>query len=346
MSPLEQALAEQRARQRTLERQQTATILAAYRAVAARLAADLDDLLAQIEQARKQGIEVRPGWLFAQARFHRLIADLEEHTARFLTEAARTVTDGQRKAVQEAFDDGRRLARLALGTAPKPVLLRLTGSWERMPTAALDRLIGRAQDGSALDQLVRKLAPVGPERVRNALAYGVAAGRNPRTIAREVQGHARITASRALVIARTEIIHAHREAVDETWRQTGIVQQWQWNSAKDARTCPVCWAQDGTRHPLDLPMRSHPQCRCARVPLTPSWAELGFDGIPDGRPRLADGATVFARLPEGDKLAILGRAKLDAYNAGLITLQDLVKPTYSPRWGHGARVASLAEALA
>ncbi len=51
-------------------------------------------------------------------------------------------------------------------------------------------------------------------------------------------------------------------------------------------------------------------------------------------------------MSEADQLAVLGRAKLDAYNDGLITLADLVKPTSSRRWGPGVRVASLAEALA
>jgi SPP1 gp7 family putative phage head morphogenesis protein len=346
MSPLEQELARQRARLLEIEQAHVAAILRAYQAVASRLAHDLDALTREIEDARSHGVEVRPGWLFAQTRFHTLLADLAEHTDAFLAAAARTVTRAQREAVQQAFEDGRRLARLALGPASHGVLLRVAGAWDRLATDALDVLIGRAQDGTSLAQLLYEIAPLAPERVRDALAYGVAAGKNPRLIAREVYAASEITVNRALVIARTETIHAHREGVDETWRQTGIVQQWRWSCAKDLRTCPACWAQDGSLHPLNDPMASHPCCRCARLPATPSWADLGFHGIPDRRPTVTTGPQAFRRLSQADKLAILGRAKLEAYNAGLITLEDLVQHTHSPRWGRGSRVASLAEALA
>ena len=346
MTPIEQEIARQRARLLAIERKQTAEITRAYGVVAARLIRDLRGLSEQIEQARERGAEVRPGWLFAQDRFRRLLADLREHTALFLERSARTVTATQRAAVQEAFDDGKRLARLALGPAPKDTVLRVTGAWDRMPTAALDTFIGRASDGTPLGDLMAEVAPLAPERVRDALAYGVATGRSPREMTREVQAASLVSRNRALVIARTEVISAHREAVTDTWQKTGIVQQWRWSCAKDTRTCAACWAQDGTTHPIDEPMGSHPCCRCARIPDTPSWAELGFAGIPDGRPRLPAGADVFAALPDEDKLVIIGRAKLEAYNRGEITLDDLVQHTHSDRWGRGIRVASLAEALA
>jgi SPP1 gp7 family putative phage head morphogenesis protein len=346
VSPLEQAIAEQRARLLAIEQQRTREIASAYAAVGSRLARNLAALTTDIEQATAAGAPISPSWLFAQQRTRILLTDLATHTDTFLAAAAKTVAGGQRTAVQDAFEDGRRLAKLALGPGPRDVLVRIEGAWDRLPAPALDLLIGRASDGSPLGDLLREIAPLAPDRVRDTLAYGVAAGKGPRVIAREVQAAANVTRNRALVIARTEIVGAHREATTQTWKQTGIVERWQWSCAKDTRTCAACWAQDGTVHPVDEPMGSHPQCRCGRIPVTPSWAELGFTGIPDNRPSIPTGAEVFATLPEADKLAILGQAKLDAYNTGQITLADLVARTHSPRWGDGVRVASLAEALA
>lgn len=346
MSPLEQAIAEQRARLLAIEQARTREIGAAYAAVAARLARNLAALMTKIEQTTARGTPVSPSWLFAQERYRRLLTDLTAHTDAFLTAAAKTVGAGQRIAVHDAFEDGRRLAKLALGTGPKAAVARIEGTWDRLPAPALDLLIGRASDGSPLGDLLREIAPLAPERVRDTLAYGVASGKNPRGIAREVQSAATVTRTRALVIARTEIVGAHREATTQTWKQTGIVERWRWSCAKDTRTCAACWAQDGTVHPVEEPMGSHPQCRCGRIPVTPSWAELGIAGIVDDRAEIPTGAEVFATLPEADKLAILGRAKLEAYNAGRITLADLVAHTHSERWGDGVRVASLAEALA
>lgn len=343
MTPVEQEAARQRARLKAIEDAQTREITRSYTQVAQRLVSNLRALTDLIERETARGVEVRPVWLFAQDRYRKLISDLEAHTQRFLASAAVTISDGQRTAVDEAFADGQRLAKLALGPAPDNVILRVTGAWDRLPGAALDTFIGRAQDGAALGDFLTELAPLSPHKVKDTLAFGVAAGKNPRVIAREVQQAAQITPQRALVIARTEIVQAHRQAVTETWKATGVVQTWTWRCARDSRTCPACWAMDGTEHPIDEEMGSHPQCRCARIPRTRSWAELGLAGVPDRRPVLAPAGDVFAALVEADRLAVLGRAKLDAYNNGDITLQDLVKPTSSERWGPGIRTATVQE---
>jgi SPP1 gp7 family putative phage head morphogenesis protein len=346
LTPVEQEVARQRARLRAIEDAHVREIQRSYAAVAARFARNLTLLTEQIEQATAQGAEVRPVWLFAQARYRTLMADLEQHTERFLATTADVIGRGQKAAIDRAFDDGQRLARLALGPAPRDVLAEVTGQWHRLPAAALDTFLGRAQDGAALGDFLAELSPLAPRKVKDTLAFGVAAGKNPRVIAREVQASATITRTRALVIARTEIVQAHRHAVTETWRSTGIVRTWRWQSARDARTCPACWAMDGSEHPIDEPLGSHPQCRCGRIPVTPSWSDLGFPAVPDRRPVLTTGAQLFPALSEADKLAVLGRAKLDAYNAGDITLDDLVQHTHSDRWGPGIRVASLETARA
>lgn len=343
MTPLDQELARQRARLLAIERQQVAEIRRSYTEVGIRLSGNLRLLIDQIDQALAQGAEVAPGWLFAQARYRQLLADLQEHTDRFLATTAATVTRGQRTAVKHAHDDGQRLARLALGPAPRDAVVQVIGRWDRLPAAALDTFIGRAQDGAALGDFLAELSPLAPRKVKDALAYGVAAGKNPRVIAREVQLAAQLTQTRALVIARTEIVQAHRRATTETWRSTGVVRSWEWRCARDARTCPACWARDGSEHPIDEPMGSHPQCRCGRIPKVASWAQLGFPDLRDQRPRSVPAATVFDALSEADKLAVLGRARLDAYNNGDIALSDLVQPTRSQRWGLGIRVTPLSD---
>ncbi len=118
-----------------------------------------------------------------------------------------------------------------------------------------------------------------------------------------------------------------------------VVKGWIWWAEPDA--CPVCSAEHGSEHTVDEILISHPCCRCTMVPQTLSWADLGFD-VPDGRPSRG-GPERFAGLSEERKLTILGRARLDAYNAGLITLQDLVRETHHPRWGPGKRTATLKE---
>lgn len=345
VTPLEAAIARQRAALGRIENHAARQILRAYTVVQDRLTTDLDDLTRQIEQARAAGVEVRPVWLFAQHRYHTLIQDLERHTADFLANTLEHVTGAQREAVRRAIRDGRDLVKAALGPAPQRAEARIAAVFTRMPVQALDRLVGIATDGQPLGQLLAEITPATSQRVKDALAYGVASGKQPRVIAREVHTQAGVARNRALVICRTEMIRAHREAVTDTWQQSGIVTSWRWVAKLDTRTCAACWAQHGTEHPIDQPMATHPNCRCAKAPVTPSWADLGFDGIPDQRPQIEPGPEAFARLPETEQLAILGRAKLDAYNAGRITLDDLIHRTHSHRWGTGSREATLTEAL-
>jgi hypothetical protein len=119
------------------------------------------------------------------------------------------------------------------------------------------------------------------------------------------------------------------------------VKGWIWIAEVNA--CPVCSAEHGSEHGLDETLDSHPGCRCSMMPVTLSWADLGFPNVPETRPTIEPGADRFAKLPEADKLLILGRARLEAYNAGEITLADMVRDTRSARWGAGKRMASLDE---
>ena len=74
-----------------------------------------------------------------------------------------------------------------------------------------------------------------------------------------------------------------------------------------------------------------------------SLEEIARMFAPDGRPQIATGPETFAKLGEGDKLAIVGRSRLDAYNRGEISLGDMVRDTEHHRWGAGKRKATLVE---
>lgn len=297
MTPVEEEAARQRARLQAIEEAQTREITRSYTQVAQRLVSNLRALTDLIEQETARGVEVRPVWLFAQDRYRILISDLQAHTERFLSDAATAVTEGQREAVNRAFADGQRLAKLALGPAPENIILRVTTTWNRLPAPALDAFIGRAQDGAALGDFLTELAPLSPRKVKDTLAFGVAAGKNPRVIAREVQQAAQITPQRALVIARTEIVQAHRQAVTETWKGTGVVQTWTWRCARDRRVCPACWAMDGTEHPADEEMGSHPQC-------FPAGTIVAGPEAVAATARHYDGEIVVIRFASGDELAV------------------------------------------
>lgn len=78
--------------------------------------------------------------------------------------------------------------------------------------------------------------------------------------------------TRAITLARTEIIRAHHLATIQEYRNFGlmdIVIKGEWSTTNDDRVCPKCAAMDGKVFTLDEiePMiPAHPNCRCIALP--------------------------------------------------------------------------------
>lgn len=81
-----------------------------------------------------------------------------------------------------------------------------------------------------------------------------------------------LTDTRALVIARTEIIHAHAEGQLDTFADLGIDElgvEVEWSTAGDDRVCEDCADMEGQTFSIDdargmIPL--HPNCRCSWIP--------------------------------------------------------------------------------
>lgn len=105
------------------------------------------------------------------------------------------------------------------------------------------------------------------------LADGLANGLGARAVARlladEVDGIGR---RRALVIARTELIHAYAEGQLDSFEKLGVEEvgaEIEWKTAGDAKVCPVCRALEGKRFKISEArgkIPQHPNCRCAWIP--------------------------------------------------------------------------------
>jgi hypothetical protein len=103
------------------------------------------------------------------------------------------------------------------------------------------------------------------------------------------------------------------------------------NSSR-GRTCPSCWAKHGTVHPLSEPGPiDHQQGRCSRTPKTKSWADLGFD-IDEPDDLIPDARAIFDALPETERVAIMGRRRLDLLDSGEIAWEDLPQLRTTSDW--------------
>lgn len=109
------------------------------------------------------------------------------------------------------------------------------------------------------------------KRISETLALGLAEGRSPRDIARDLNREVdAIGITRARTLARTEIIAAHSEANLTAYEEAGVLGvevEAELSTATDA--CPLCEELEGKEYTIAeargiIPV--HPNCRCAWTP--------------------------------------------------------------------------------
>ncbi|WP_141576136.1 phage minor head protein [Actinomadura sp. WMMA1423] len=147
------------------------------------------------------------------------------------------------------------------------------------------------------------------------------------------QQHSSAALARTLLVARTEIMDAHRAAAQATQDTAAdLLSGWAWISRLDTDVCPSCWALHGTTYPLSEPgPLDHPAGRCRRVPVLKSWADLGLPGTEptDATP---DAEAVFRALPRADQLRIMGPGRLHLLDTGQVAWTDLARRRDNPGW--------------
>lgn len=174
-------------------------------------------------------------------------------------------------------------------------------------------------------RIVSQSMPLGAdaERVmRREIRRGIAVGENPRQTARRMvralEDTSDLQLSRAMTIARTEQIDAHRAAAQSTEEaNTNVLAGWEWQAHSDERLCPACLSMHGTRYDTEIPgPLGHPNCRCSRIPVTKSWAELGFTGMTDPEPVGETREQILTSMSDDDMRRMLGARGYQAWKAG------------------------------
>jgi hypothetical protein len=108
-----------------------------------------------------------------------------------------------------------------------------------------------------------------------------------------------------------------------------------------AHNCLSCWAKHGTVHPLSEPLNDHWCGRCAAIPNTRSWAELGFEGIPETGVEIEPGEDVFGRLDEQAQRQLMGESMWKAWKDDAFQFSDLSTPYQDDVYGEMWTEASL-----
>ena len=190
----------------------------------------------------------------------------------------------------------------------------------RADPAQIGEMVLRSQE--QITSLLLPMSELAYTAVKEELVHGMVVGANPRAVARTLVNRVGdvndLNLSRALTIARTEMLDAARAAAYVTDQvNSSVLAGWLWMAHLDVNTCPSCVGMHGTLHPLEEPgPDDHQNGRCGRVPKVKPWEELGFRGIPEPPGSMVDADRWFAGLGEDDQRRLLGNARYTAWSAG------------------------------
>ena len=104
----------------------------------------------------------------------------------------------------------------------------------------------------------------------------------------------------------------------------------------------ACIMLDGKIYSTRDAMDDHPQGRCAMLPITATYAEMGIDA-PEPDFSREKGSDWFQRQDEATQRKMMGDAKWEAWKEGRFSLEDLPKQMTSDVWGDSWTPKSLEE---
>ncbi len=272
-----------------------------------RLKVEIAKLQAEIAALVEAGKTISQEQLWQMERLKAITAQAEQELAKFAQFADPLIVAGKR----EAIIAGERNAT-ALMQAAFPPSAGIGISFQHMPSEAVETLAGFLADGSPLRDTIFGYVGDAVDQFSETMVTGLAAGWNPRRLAKELRQSFGIGLTDSLRLSRTEQLRAYRTATLRSYNESGVVKGWERHAAKDERTCLACISLDGKRYTLAEEMDDHVAGRCLPTG-EPVLTQSGWRHIENikrgdyvmthkGRLRMVTGTS--RRLHEGEILLI------------------------------------------
>jgi hypothetical protein len=296
------------------------------------LAGDLEAALLELINANKVGV-LSQATILRSIRLQQALDVVARRLTRLTDDAGRQVATDLPRVVRDAVAAQE---QIIASQVPKAQVGKL-GDWVRVDARQLDAIVTRSTE-----RVTSQMWPLSAEAdaaVRRELVRGLATGSGPRAtaaaIVKRTEGEFNGGLARALTIARTETLDAHRVAAAESHAANAdVLAGWIWLADLSGRTepCPACLGMNGTVHPLSEPgPLGHQNCRCSRVPKTKSWADLGID-LDEPGPSVPDAQDWFDAKDDATQRKILGPARYAAYKRGEFPLSKWATRRSNDGW--------------
>jgi SPP1 gp7 family putative phage head morphogenesis protein len=167
-----------------------------------------------------------------------------------------TITDPGNQAVEleipEAYQAGGTFGSIVLGGT----LEQRQTEWKKIADLI-------ESNNQALSKVTDEISG----KIRGIVADGVVNERDLGDIIRDIYSVSDVGISRALTIARTEVMKAVNAGVVDRYKLAGV-EELKWLAAIDTNTCDECRDLDGKVFPIDNhpDAPKHPRCRCTWIP--------------------------------------------------------------------------------
>lgn len=306
---------------RASDREAAAILITEYLPVLERLTREVKSFLSnRSDDARdkRERLEALRVQLVAELRTYAFVAQ-------------EVISSAQRGVIAAAIEDAASVFFLSQARSKAQIVI--AASWNRAPVEALQLLVGKVADGSTIaEYMISKIGETW-SAVRRELVFGLAAGKNPRVVARACKKALKAPLVNTLTTAREALVGTYNEASIEQYRANPeLVSGFIRLSALGPRTCALCWALHGKFYPLGEDFLRHLNCRCTTIPVV--------EGVPYD---VELGPKLFAQLGADEQKKILYPGEYALYKARKIGLGDLVAVKESKKWGPTLRRKTLGE---
>src|ERR1051326_7052908 len=182
----------------------------AYEQIYRLLNRQLRELQREIEQAQRAGQTVNRDWLRHPYRYQSLIQQARSAIDSFTNGVSRFIEAQQIQAINLGQSHATGLIQSAL-----PEI-----TFARLPTQAIEELVGVLANGSPLNKVLDRLAGEAAQQIRETLITGLGSGHGVAKIGRDIRDVIDIPRWKALQIARTEVQRAYRSSTLATYAET------------------------------------------------------------------------------------------------------------------------------
>ena len=273
-----------------------------------------------------------------RARLRELLGTTESQ----IGDAFGAITDHHAASMADIIDANTGILVLALNEAAGAELLQGM-KWTLQQLKAL--VDGSLVEGApSADWWARQGADL-QNAFTDQMRQGMLRGEGVGQLTQRVKGLLDTSTRNAEALVRTSALAANNAAQLATYKENAdVIGRLQWTATLDPRTCVRCGSQDGQSWALGEPHTVPPlhwNCRCVCVPITKTWAELAKKnkalaaemdkidpGVRSSMGGYVSGNTTWESwlkgLPRDEQADILGPARLKLWEAGKLTITDLV----------------------